>query len=87
MPDGLISMALSPDGRTLAVSAGHPAEIRLLEPESGRQRLRLDGHGRGNYDSLAFSGDGSRIVAAGGQDQTLRLWDATTGRSSWRIQA
>ncbi len=84
--DGPISMALSPDGRTLAVSAGRPAEVRLLDPDSGRELRRLHGHTRGSYDSLAFSGDGSRIVAAGGEDRAVRVWDVASGRSLWILK-
>ncbi|HKI38872.1 MAG TPA: M56 family metallopeptidase, partial [Mycobacterium sp.] len=83
IPDRLISMALSPDGRVLAVSAGRPGEVRLLDPDSGRELRRLHGHTRDFYQSLAFSGDGSRIIAAGGEDRTVRLWDVATGRSLW----
>jgi WD40 repeat protein len=81
IPDRLIAMALSPDGRVLAASIGRPGEVRLLDPDSGRELRRLHGHARGVYDSLALSRDGSRIVAAGAEDQTVRLWEVATGRS------
>ena len=33
----------SPDGRVLAASAGRPGEVRLLDPDSGRELRRLHG--------------------------------------------
>jgi RNA polymerase sigma factor (sigma-70 family) len=70
-------MALSPDGRTLAVG-GWDKTIRLLHVSSGKQVHRLEGH-RGPVRALAFSPDG-RLLASGGGDKAVRVWDVATGR-------
>jgi WD40 repeat protein/DNA-binding SARP family transcriptional activator len=74
--DGLGGVALSSDGRTLAMLAT-PQAVRLVDTETGRVHIELDGHDD-TVTAVAFSEDGSR-VATGGNDETVIVWDATTG--------
>lgn len=73
----LWSVALSPDGTTLA--AGADAGGVLVYDIARRQRM-LDLQGfSGSVFGVAFSPDG-RTIAAGDADGTVILWSAQTGR-------
>jgi WD40 repeat protein len=74
---GVISVAFSPDGKTLA-SGGFDRAVRLWSVDSWRERATLLGH-EGWVASVAFSPDGT-VLATGSHDLTIRLWDAATGR-------
>src|SRR5262249_35161792 len=65
-------LALSPDGRTLAVRTA------LLEMATGGRRALLTGH-TNDVCAAAFSPDG-RTLATGSMDGTLRLWDVHSGK-------
>ena len=88
----VVSMALSPDGRTLAVA--YPNGTVMLWTIATGQINDLTGSGSG-IQSLAFS-PGSRTLAtsetqrwqpgqaspAAGTASTIRLWDLATGRAA-----
>jgi WD40 repeat protein/tRNA A-37 threonylcarbamoyl transferase component Bud32 len=81
-PDGLMSIAFSPDGRRLACSTGpdprKPGEVRLWDLAAGKQTHLLPGQ-IGSVWAVAFSPDGTRL-ATGGYRGALKVWDAATGR-------
>lgn len=79
----LLSAAFSLDGRTLAVSAGGifraaDAIIRLFDIPSGKELLRLQGHGS-SVHSLDFSPD-SRRLASAQSDSTALVWDVSAAQ-------
>ncbi|MFJ5266626.1 XRE family transcriptional regulator [Streptomyces sp. NPDC088387] len=71
------ALALSHDGRTLAV-AGDNAEVELWDPAERRPAATLTGL-TGIVRSMAFSPDG-RTLVTGGSDGTVGFWDVRTRR-------
>jgi hypothetical protein len=70
---GLLAVAFSPDGRTVAT--GHADWlIRLWSTRTGRLLKVLPGH-QGHVDGLAFSPNG-KLLASASSDGTGRLWTA-----------
>jgi WD40 repeat protein len=80
----LKSVALSPDGRLIAASAGD-GRLALWDLASGQERLFIlahPGHKEAGFaasPAIAFS-PGGKTLASAGQDGTVRLWDARTGK-------
>ena len=76
--DGINSMALSPDGATLALALGvRDGVVRLWEPGTGR----FQGDLRGHHDEVlrvVWSRDGKSLLTAS-RDQTACLWSSTGG--------
>jgi WD40 repeat protein len=65
------SVAFTPDGRTIAAAG---ASVRLYDPATGQERLRIDRQALG----LHFSADGSVLTAA--VAGAIYRWDAAGGR-------
>jgi WD40 repeat protein len=75
----VMSVAFSPDGRTLA-SSSRDKSIRLWEVATGKLIRTLREHTADVY-AVAFSPDG-KSLASGSGDKTIRLWDITSGKST-----
>ena len=72
-------IAFSPDGNTLAGSAGdRDGTVFLLDVANEQYRTISTGHTGAVFD-IAFSPDGRTIASASWLDDTVRLWDAATG--------
>lgn len=74
------SMALSPDGKALAVTPSYMVEetgVKVYAMETGALIHEFKGNGSW-VPSVAFAPDGN-LLATGGADQILRVWDLRTG--------
>lgn len=68
------SIALAPDGRTLATSSFLEGAIRIWDRETKKEVRRV----RDSARRLGFAPDGRTLVAA--DDSTIRLWDFPSGK-------
>jgi len=80
---GVWTVAISPDGKTLASGAGdfggkEPGDIILWDAAKGVALRTLKGH-RAAPLGLAFSPDGKNLYS-GGFDGSVRVWDAVSGQ-------
>ena len=81
--DYVLSVAFSPDGRTIVSGVARGSGVHLWDAASGRQLWALKAH-EGNWYklsglSVAFSPDGRTVAGASGYNR-LHLWDAASGR-------
>jgi WD40 repeat protein len=70
-------VALTPDGRTLAV-AGHDRKVHLYDLLSGEETRTLSGHSA-SILAIAIAPDGTRLASASA-DTTVLLWDLSGQR-------
>ncbi|HZW29338.1 MAG TPA: protein kinase [Isosphaeraceae bacterium] len=79
-PDRIYTLAVSPDGATLAV-AGKLDKIQVYDLRFGNLKATLQGHEHA-IESLDFSPDGKLLASAGGL--TVRLWNTSTWKDEGR---
>ena len=72
-----LSVAYSPDGRTLA-SGNANGTVSLWDADTGRVIRSLEGHSDW-VNAVAFSPDG-QTLASGSGDRTVKIWDVNSGR-------
>ncbi|MFZ1108755.1 MAG: PDZ domain-containing protein [Rhodomicrobium sp.] len=81
----IYAMALSPDGRWLAVGGWTPDnEVRLYDFASGEMKALLKGH-TNVVMGLAFSPDGKTLIS-GSADRSAILWDVETQTLLHRLE-
>jgi WD40 repeat protein len=73
---GILSVAFSPDGQTIAYGTRLGRRAGLLAASNGEVLLTFD-EVTANVGDISFSPDG-RLLAAGCDDNTIHLWKATS---------
>lgn len=80
--DTLVSLAVSPDGNTIATGDFHGGVV-LWDAKTLEARATMQ-HGKGVVDSLSFSPDGGALASAG--SGRIVLWDTLSGRERRAFQ-
>jgi WD40 repeat protein len=81
--DTVMSVAVSPDGKTIISGSGDNT-VRVWDALTEAVPRTLQGHS-GTVMSVAVSPDGKTIVS-GSDDKTVRVWDALTGTALLTLQ-
>jgi WD40 repeat protein len=76
------SLAISPDGKTLALGE---QKVWLFDLATGREQATLRGDGKTLFNSLVFAPDG-RTLAGGDYRGKVTLWDLATGAEKAQLE-
>jgi WD40 repeat protein len=80
-PPGTAAVALSPDGRLVALAANNTMSVHEVATGKELQKVSALTSGRNAFARLAFSPDG-KILACRATDNSIRLFDVSSGRES-----
>ena len=83
--EGILALALSPDGRQAVISGGNGFACTLYDLETKKEVRRFIGHTAAVH-AIAFAPDGKRLLT-GSADRTLRFWDTATGNELRKLDA
>lgn len=75
---GLLSVAISPDGKYIAAS-GYDYKVIVWQLSDSKQLYSLTGHSAPVYN-LTFSPDNTLLISSGSSDRTVRLWKMSDGK-------
>jgi WD40 repeat protein/class 3 adenylate cyclase len=82
-PDSPTTLAIAPDGRTLAVGGFQAGQVTLLDTQTGERVGNPIGGSAGRVNGVAFSPDGNRLAFAIWTDPggaSLGIADVSTGK-------
>ncbi len=82
LPAGAEQLALSPDGRKVAVAVLGKG-LKLIEVATGKALVSIDLEGPAS--ALAFSADGGMVAT--GVGKVIQIWSAVSGEAQMRIDA
>jgi WD40 repeat protein len=91
MRDWNSTLALSPDGKTLA-ALGPDLSVVLLDADTGKERLKFTRHlpprtSAHTAMAVVFSPDGETVISAAQTiDNTIRIWSAANGQELRKIE-
>ena len=77
--DRLLSLAISPDGKTIAWAGGYQG-MGLWEAATGKDIVQLQGSHHHVDSALAYSPDGTLLATASNSGDPIRLWDVPAGK-------
>jgi WD40 repeat protein len=77
--DRLVSLAVAPDGKTIAWAGGYQG-MGLWDAATGKDIVRLLGSHHHVDSALAYSPDGTLLATASNSGDPIRLWDVPAGK-------